>query len=53
MRLLLDNNPLLWVTPPPPDPFDRVVVVEAQLEGLTLVTRDQAFDAYDVAVLRC
>jgi PIN domain nuclease of toxin-antitoxin system len=35
------------------DPFDRMLVAQAQVERLTLVTRDPVFDAYDVAVLRC
>ena len=35
------------------DPFDRMLVAQAQHEGLTIVTRDRAFDAYDVPVLRC
>ncbi len=35
------------------DPFDRVLVAQAQIEGLTLVSRDRHFDAYDVKVLRC
>jgi PIN domain nuclease of toxin-antitoxin system len=35
------------------DPFDRMLVAQAQLEGLTIVTRDRAFDAYDVPVLVC
>jgi PIN domain nuclease of toxin-antitoxin system len=34
------------------DPFDRLLVAQAVSEGLTLVTRDRAFDAYDVRVLR-
>jgi PIN domain nuclease of toxin-antitoxin system len=34
------------------DPFDRMLVAQAQLEGLTLVTRDPVFDCYGVAVLR-
>ena len=33
------------------DPFDRLLIAHAQLEGLTLVTRDRAFAAYDVDVL--
>lgn len=37
MNLLLDTHPLLWWI----------------LEGLTIVTRDRTFDAYDVQVLRC
>lgn len=30
------------------DPFDRLLITQAQCEGLTLVTRDPAFAAYDV-----
>lgn len=33
------------------DPFDRMLVVQAQLEGLTLVTADRAMSAYDVPIL--
>lgn len=33
------------------DPFDRLLVAQAQLEGLTLVTRDGRIRAYDVATL--
>jgi PIN domain nuclease of toxin-antitoxin system len=34
------------------DPFDRMLVAQAQLEGLTLVSRNPVFDSYAVAVLR-
>jgi PIN domain nuclease of toxin-antitoxin system len=34
------------------DPFDRMLIAQAQLEGLTVVTRDSAFRAYGVAILR-
>jgi PIN domain nuclease of toxin-antitoxin system len=34
------------------DPFDRMLVAQARFEGLTIVTRDPAFDRYSVAVLR-
>jgi PIN domain nuclease of toxin-antitoxin system len=34
------------------DPFDRMLVAQAQLESLTLVTRDPVFDLYSVAVLK-
>ncbi len=34
------------------DPWDRMLVAQAQLEGLTIVTRDPVFDNYAVAVLR-
>ena len=33
------------------DPFDRMLVAQASLEGLTLVTRDPAMAAYEVSVL--
>lgn len=33
------------------DPFDRMLVAQAAAERLTLVTRDPAFDAYEVPVL--
>ena len=33
------------------DPFDRMLVVQAQLESLTLVTADPRCTAYDVATL--
>lgn len=33
------------------DPFDRMLVAQARLEGLTLVTHDPAIQAYDVKVL--
>lgn len=32
------------------DPFDRLLVAQAQAEALTLLTVDRVFDAYDVAV---
>ncbi|MEP6729836.1 MAG: type II toxin-antitoxin system VapC family toxin [bacterium] len=33
------------------DPFDRLLVAQARVEELTLVTVDRALSAYDVAVL--
>jgi PIN domain nuclease of toxin-antitoxin system len=33
------------------DPFDRLLVAQAQLEGLTLVARDDRILRYDVALL--
>ncbi len=33
------------------DPFDRMLVAQAQLEGLTIVTRDPHIPQYDVATL--
>ena len=35
------------------DPFDRVLIAQALIEGLTLVTRDGAFGPYGVPVLPC
>jgi PIN domain nuclease of toxin-antitoxin system len=33
------------------DPFDRLLIAQAQLENLTLVTADSAFEDYDVTLL--
>ena len=33
------------------DPFDRLLIVQAQLENLTIVTSDTAFAAYEVRLL--
>jgi PIN domain nuclease of toxin-antitoxin system len=33
------------------DPFDRLLVAQAQLEGCALVTRDRALDVYGVPVV--
>ena len=33
------------------DPFGRMLIAQAQLEGLTLVTRDRRIRQYDVPVL--
>lgn len=35
------------------DPFDRMLVAQARIEGCEIVSRDRAFDAYGVDVLRC
>lgn len=34
------------------DPFDRLLIAQAQLENLTLVTRDKRFRDYDVTLIR-
>lgn len=34
------------------DPFDRIQIAQARLEGLTIVTRDATIPSYDVACLR-
>ncbi|ARF74901.1 type II toxin-antitoxin system VapC family toxin [Streptomyces sp. NPDC012600] len=33
------------------DPFDRILVAQAQTEGMTIVTRDQWIPRYDVQVM--
>ena len=33
------------------DPFDRLIIAQAQVEGLTVVTCDAHFPAYGVALL--
>ena len=33
------------------DPFDRLLIAQARLEGLTIVTADGRFAAYDVALV--
>ena len=34
------------------DPFDRLLIAQARVEGLTLITVDPLFDSYDVDVMR-
>lgn len=34
------------------DPWDRMLIAQAQIEGLTIVSRDPVFERYPVAVLR-
>ena len=33
------------------DPFDRMIIAQAKLEGLTIATQDSVFKKYDVTVL--
>lgn len=33
------------------DPFDRLLIAQARCEGLTIVTSDRAFAAYDVPIM--
>jgi PIN domain nuclease of toxin-antitoxin system len=40
-----------WLPRHHDDPFDRMLIAQAQIEALTLVTRDAAFRSYDVALL--
>jgi PIN domain nuclease of toxin-antitoxin system len=33
------------------DPFDRMLIAQAQNEGLTIITHDEKFRSYDVNIL--
>lgn len=49
--LAIEHVHALRVAELPPhhrDPFDRLLIAQAQVERLTLVTADEAFDPYDV-----
>lgn len=35
------------------DPFDRMLIAQAEAEHLVVVTRDRAFDPCEIDVLRC
>jgi PIN domain nuclease of toxin-antitoxin system len=35
------------------DPFDRILIAQAQLFDLTIITRDRKFEFYDVKLLKC
>lgn len=34
------------------DPFDRLLIAQAQIEGLPILTSDQVFGSYDVATIQ-
>lgn len=34
------------------DPFDRMLIAQAQVEGLTVVTHDARFEPYNVQIVR-
>ena len=34
------------------DPFDRLLIAQAQVEDLTLVSRDSIFEAYEVSLIK-
>ena len=45
----------LWVERLPPhhrDPFDRLLIGQAQVEDLRIITSDPLFERYEVAVIR-
>jgi PIN domain nuclease of toxin-antitoxin system len=35
------------------DPFDRLLIAQARMDGLTVVASDALIEQYDVLVLRC
>jgi PIN domain nuclease of toxin-antitoxin system len=52
LRITFEHGILAGELPPHHrDPFDRMLVAQAQSEGLTLVTNDERIAAYDVPVL--
>jgi PIN domain nuclease of toxin-antitoxin system len=53
-KLVIDFRHAAAVTELPPhhgDPFDRMLIAQARVEGLTLVTHDRKFEPYPVHVL--
>jgi PIN domain nuclease of toxin-antitoxin system len=52
LPLTLEHAEALASLPPHhTDPFDRVLAVQARVEGATLVTHDRAFEPYGVRVI--
>jgi PIN domain nuclease of toxin-antitoxin system len=52
LEITLDHALAVGRLPPHhKDPFDRMLVAQATVESLTLVTSDQKLRAYDIAVL--
>ena len=35
------------------DPFDRIIIAQAKLENLTVVTRDSLFSQYEIPIVQC
>ncbi len=44
--LLIERLPMIHR-----DPFDRMLIAQASVEGLTIVTKDPHFSNYDIPVL--
>jgi PIN domain nuclease of toxin-antitoxin system len=56
VRVLLDTHVWLWLQVSPQkirdcDPFDRMLIAQAQIEAMPVVTADRSFSAYDVEIL--
>jgi len=53
--LAVHHRHALHVATLPPrhrDPFDRLLVAQAQVEGLPILTADRSFELYDIETLR-
>lgn len=42
---------LVTLAPHHTDPFDRMLIAQAQLEGASVVTHDRQFEPYDVSIV--
>ena len=55
LQILTINLSHIWALENLPyhhrDPFDRLLIAQAQIEGMTLVSADGMFDLYDVDLL--
>jgi PIN domain nuclease of toxin-antitoxin system len=55
LQVLIINLNHIWALENLPyhhrDPFDRLLIAQAQTEGMTLVSADGVFDSYDVDLL--
>lgn len=54
MRLLLDTHAFLWFVlndPQLSDPFDRLMVAQAIVESISLVSADAVLDQYPITRL--
>ena len=52
--LAIEHSHALRVAELPPhhrDPFDRLLIAQAQIDDLSILTSDSLFDAYDVATI--
>jgi PIN domain nuclease of toxin-antitoxin system len=50
----LTNTPIPGLNPPHhhKDPFDRLIICQAMIERIPIMTVDRQFEPYDVKVLR-
>jgi PIN domain nuclease of toxin-antitoxin system len=52
LRFAIAHAAALGALPPlHRDPFDRMLIAQAQVEGLTVLTTDAVFESYEVALL--